>query len=113
MAEQKPDGTRGYLVINVLEANGKNKDENFTWDSSNFEGFVKGEGPQLAASSPACSPSAYADLRCSICSRAAGWIPERQGDHQQASRAGWFDPLERAAGNVSVWRGNLGARGVM
>lgn len=33
---------RGYLVITVMEASGKNKDENYVWDSSSFEGFVKG-----------------------------------------------------------------------
>lgn len=34
---------KGYLVITIIEASGKNKDENYTWDSTNFEGFVKGE----------------------------------------------------------------------
>lgn len=32
----------GYLAITALEASGKNKDENYVWDSSDFEGYVKG-----------------------------------------------------------------------
>jgi hypothetical protein len=33
---------KGYLVITAIEASGKNKDENYVWDSANFEGYVKG-----------------------------------------------------------------------
>lgn len=36
-------GTAGYLVITAIEASGKNKDENYVWDSSDFEGYVKGK----------------------------------------------------------------------
>uniref|UniRef100_A0A383VVM2 C2 domain-containing protein n=1 Tax=Tetradesmus obliquus TaxID=3088 RepID=A0A383VVM2_TETOB len=36
-------GTVGYLVITAIEASGKNKDENYVWDSSDFEGYVKVE----------------------------------------------------------------------
>lgn len=38
-------GTLGYLVITAIEASGKNKDENYVWDSSDFDGYVKGEIP--------------------------------------------------------------------
>ena len=34
----------GYLVLNVLEATARNKDEQFTWDSNSFDAFVKGGG---------------------------------------------------------------------
>lgn len=34
--------TVGYLVITAIEASGKNKDENYVWDSADFEGYVKG-----------------------------------------------------------------------
>eukprot|EP00878_Enallax_costatus_P000516 GHUV01000611.1.p1 GENE.GHUV01000611.1~~GHUV01000611.1.p1 ORF type:complete len:227 (+),score=54.57 GHUV01000611.1:166-846(+) len=33
----------GYLVITAIEASGKNKDENYVWDTSDFEGYVKVE----------------------------------------------------------------------
>ena len=36
------DKTRGYLVITVAEASGRNKDEDEVWDPSFYEGFVKG-----------------------------------------------------------------------
>ena len=36
------DVPRGYLVITVLEASGKNKEENYVWDAANFEAYVKG-----------------------------------------------------------------------
>jgi len=35
---------RGFLVVTVHEATGKNKDEVVVWDPSFVEGFVKGEG---------------------------------------------------------------------
>lgn len=38
MAEEKP---KGYLVITVIEAAGKNKDELYVWDTAEFEGYVK------------------------------------------------------------------------
>jgi len=38
MAEEKP---KGYLVITVIEAAGKNKDEQYVWDTVDFEGYVK------------------------------------------------------------------------
>jgi hypothetical protein len=38
MAEEKP---KGYLVITVIEAAGKNKDELYVWDTVDFEGYVK------------------------------------------------------------------------
>lgn len=34
----------GFLTMTVIEASGKNKDDNFVWDSDNFEGYVKGGG---------------------------------------------------------------------
>lgn len=34
---------KGYLVITVLEADGKNKEDAYLWDSTPFEGFVKVE----------------------------------------------------------------------
>lgn len=33
---------RGYLVVTVAEASGRNKDEEEVWDPSFYEGFVKG-----------------------------------------------------------------------
>lgn len=36
-----PD-VKGYLVLSIEEASGKNKDDVFCWDSNSFEGFVKG-----------------------------------------------------------------------
>lgn len=33
----------GFLTMTVIEASGKNKDDNFVWDSDNFEGYVKVE----------------------------------------------------------------------
>ena len=45
MAENE---VRGYLVITVIESSGKNKDENYVWDSSSFEGFVKGASRSLS-----------------------------------------------------------------
>lgn len=29
-------------MITAIEASGKNKDENYVWDSADFEGYVKG-----------------------------------------------------------------------
>lgn len=37
------DVPRGYLVMTVLEASGKNKEENYVWDGGNFEAYVKVE----------------------------------------------------------------------
>ena len=34
---------KGYLVVSVCEASGKNKDDIVVWDPSFVEGFVKGE----------------------------------------------------------------------
>eukprot|EP01026_Neomeris_dumetosa_P048401 TRINITY_DN4189_c1_g1_i2.p1 TRINITY_DN4189_c1_g1~~TRINITY_DN4189_c1_g1_i2.p1 ORF type:complete len:138 (-),score=17.95 TRINITY_DN4189_c1_g1_i2:3-416(-) len=39
---RKP-GVRGYLLITVEEASGRNKDDTFVWDHNSFEGFVKAE----------------------------------------------------------------------
>lgn len=36
------DRVRGYLVVTVCEATGKNKDDKVVWDPSFVEGFVKG-----------------------------------------------------------------------
>jgi len=33
---------KGYLVVSVCEASGKNKDDIVVWDPSFVEGFVKG-----------------------------------------------------------------------
>jgi hypothetical protein len=33
---------KGYLVVTVAEATGKNKDDVVVWDPSFVEGFVKG-----------------------------------------------------------------------
>jgi hypothetical protein len=38
------DKVRGYLVVTVCEATGKNKDDTVVWDPSFVEGFVKGKG---------------------------------------------------------------------
>lgn len=38
----KTEDVKGYLVLTIQEASGKNKDEQYVWDSSTFEGFVKG-----------------------------------------------------------------------
>lgn len=47
------DAVKGYLVLNIIEATGRNKNENFTWDSDAFKAFVKGaalpQGRQSAA----------------------------------------------------------------
>lgn len=37
------ENIRGYLVIDVVEASGKSRDEAYVWDSTAFEGFVKVE----------------------------------------------------------------------
>ena len=39
-----PERVRGYLVVTVCEATGKNKDDVVVWDPSFVEGFVKGRG---------------------------------------------------------------------
>ena len=41
---QMADATdvRGYLVVTVAEASGRNKDEQDVWDSNFLEGYVKG-----------------------------------------------------------------------
>ena len=33
---------RGYLVVTVAEASGRNKDEDDVWDAGFYEGYVKG-----------------------------------------------------------------------
>ncbi len=43
---------RGYLVITVAEASGRNKDEEEVWEPSFYEGFVKGGSRCLAPASP-------------------------------------------------------------
>ena len=43
---------RGYLVVTVAEASGRNKDEDEVWDPSFYEGFVKG------------APHSPANLQC-------------------------------------------------
>lgn len=40
MTEHK---VRGHLIINVMEASGKNKQDDIVWDPNFLEGFVKGE----------------------------------------------------------------------
>lgn len=37
------ENVKGYLVIDVVEASGKSRDDAYVWDSTAFEGFVKGE----------------------------------------------------------------------
>ena len=39
---QMTEKVRGYLVVTVAEASGRNKDEEEVWDPSFYEGFVKG-----------------------------------------------------------------------
>lgn len=34
---------KGYMTVKVEEASGKNKRDEYKWDSYDFEGFVKGE----------------------------------------------------------------------
>ena len=36
------EAIKGYLVIDVVEASGKSRDDAYVWDSTTFEGFVKG-----------------------------------------------------------------------
>lgn len=34
---------RGYLVVTVAEASGRNKEEDDVWDPGFYEGYVKGQ----------------------------------------------------------------------
>ena len=43
MAVAADPKVKGYLVVTVAEATGKNKDEVVVWDPAFVEGFVKGE----------------------------------------------------------------------
>lgn len=43
MAVAADPKVKGYLVVTVSEATGKNKDEVVVWDPAFVEGFVKGE----------------------------------------------------------------------
>eukprot|EP01024_Parvocaulis_polyphysoides_P004585 TRINITY_DN1113_c0_g1_i1.p2 TRINITY_DN1113_c0_g1~~TRINITY_DN1113_c0_g1_i1.p2 ORF type:complete len:112 (+),score=22.98 TRINITY_DN1113_c0_g1_i1:133-468(+) len=44
VAESKSSSNvRGYLLITVEEASGRNKNDTFVWDQNSFEGFVKAE----------------------------------------------------------------------
>ncbi len=36
------EAIKGYLVIDVVEASGKSRDDAYVWDSTTVEGFVKG-----------------------------------------------------------------------
>jgi hypothetical protein len=42
------DKPKGYLSFRPIEASGLNKDEQYVWPSSDFEGFVKGEASEGA-----------------------------------------------------------------
>ena len=64
MAEEKP---KGYLVITVIEAAGKNKDELYVWDTPEFDGYVK----SACAIGGALRPQIW-----------AGWAPGRPGGPQ-------------------------------
>lgn len=92
---------RGYLVITVLEATGKNKDENFTWDSNNFEGFVKGNDAFLTLAFGLVWQVRAITSHHQSRSGIAGWIAQCQGGHQQEASSGRVDLLEGAAGSVS------------
>jgi hypothetical protein len=37
------DGVQGYLVVTVVEASGKSRDDTYVWDDATKEGYVKGE----------------------------------------------------------------------
>lgn len=37
------ESPRGYLTMTIIEASGKNKDDNYIWDSESFQGYVKVE----------------------------------------------------------------------
>lgn len=42
-------------MITAIEASGKNKDENYVWDSSDFEGYVKGKILAGCSFPPTCT----------------------------------------------------------
>ena len=68
---------RGYLVVTVAEASGRNKDEDEVWDPSFYEGFVKG-----APHSPAVGPGTI-----------TSGTPRRTMVRIQSPLAGWLPPL--------------------
>lgn len=37
------EGVQGYLVVTVVEASGKSRDDTYVWDDATKEGYVKGE----------------------------------------------------------------------
>lgn len=37
------EGVQGYLVVTVVEASGKSRDDTYVWDDTTKEGYVKGE----------------------------------------------------------------------
>ena len=41
--EEMADGVQGYLVVTVVEASGKSRDDTYVWDDATKEGYVKGE----------------------------------------------------------------------
>jgi len=43
VVENGNKGVRGFLLVSVEEASGRNKSDTFVWDHNNFEGFVKAE----------------------------------------------------------------------
>jgi hypothetical protein len=34
---------KGHLILNIEEASGRNKENNFVWDFNEFAGWVKGK----------------------------------------------------------------------
>lgn len=38
------EGVQGYLVVTVVEASGKSRDDTYVWDDATKEGYVKGKG---------------------------------------------------------------------
>jgi hypothetical protein len=37
------EGVQGYLVVTVVEASGKSRDDTYVWDDATKEGYVKGK----------------------------------------------------------------------
>lgn len=67
---------KGYLVITAIEASGKNKDENYVWDSADFEGCVKSACGAQQGASRACSQTAGSVVVCG-CARRVALMHER------------------------------------
>jgi hypothetical protein len=74
------EGVQGYLVVTVVEASGKSRDDTYVWDDATKEGYVKGEfwslrestgAPKPTARPPATRAAKHAPSRLCACVR--GW----------------------------------------